>query len=244
MNIKKHIPNSLTLLNLLSGSLCVLFIIVGKHQWVPFAIGFSLLADFLDGLVARALGVSSPIGKELDSLADMVSFGLVPGFLLLAIQVQLIGNIELSFLSLFEQQLRFFDYVPLFAPLLIPLFAALRLAKFNITESTSNDFVGLATPAATLFVLGWYLNYYYPAITLSFLYQPLTIAIVSVLTAIAMVMPLPLFSFKLKNKAWKTIQWPLYLLIGAVPFIIFFHFFGLVLIIVWYIILNLVRKQP
>lgn len=140
-----NIPNLLTSLNLASGS-CALIAVVISEQYVGYFIAFSLLMDFLDGLVARALKIQSNIGKDLDSLADVVSFGLVPTFMYILILYNTISDAQTN--SLF--------FLKLIPALFIVVFSALRLAKFNNEERDSKYFYGLNTPTNTILTFGIY----------------------------------------------------------------------------------------
>ena len=130
--MSKHIPNLLTILNLICGCIALYFTFQDELVFTAYLIGLAVIFDFMDGAAARFLNVSNPIGKELDSLADMVSFGLVPG----AIVFHLLEGSTLSQYS--------------FIALSIPIFSALRLAKFNVDQSQNENFIGLPTPANCL----------------------------------------------------------------------------------------------
>ena len=133
MSLKKHIPNTITSLNLLSGTLGVVCTLDGRLEQAFVLMLLAAVFDFCDGLAARLLKAYSPIGKELDSLSDMVSFGVLPGLMLLkTMQLQGAGG--------------WVSYIPLF----LVAMAALRLAKFNVDERQSTDFLGVATPTAAL----------------------------------------------------------------------------------------------
>jgi CDP-diacylglycerol---serine O-phosphatidyltransferase len=189
LQIKKHIPNTLTLCNLLCGCLAIEQILVGKD--LPTACIFmaiALVCDFFDGFLARLLKVSSPIGRELDSLADMVTFGVFPAFVLSYIFQNHAGV---------SSDIRFL-------PILIALFSALRLAKFNIDTRQSDSFIGLNTPANTILIASIALNLHYKANDfLSNLYHntPFLIAH-TLLFSYLLVAELPMFAFKFKNFAW------------------------------------------
>jgi CDP-diacylglycerol--serine O-phosphatidyltransferase len=170
----------LTLLNLLSGCLALVFTLQGNLIVVPILIGISMLADFLDGLVARALNVHSEIGKQLDSLADMVSFGVLPSVILFTFverEWNTLLNILMNLL-----------------PFLIAMFSALRLAKFNIDETQSEEFKGLATPASTLMVAGLLMANMYQNIEVT---DSLVFSL-SLILPILLVSIIPMFSLKLK----------------------------------------------
>lgn len=143
MGIKKHIPNFITLLNLISGCIAIIFIFDGKLSIAAYLVFLAALFDFFDGMMARLLHVKSEIGKELDSLADVISFGLVPGFIMLKL-IQSAFNIDPNSSGPIQ-------FVPYLA-LLIPAFSALRLAKFNIDTRQTDRFIGLPTPANAILI--------------------------------------------------------------------------------------------
>ncbi|MGB0916536.1 MAG: CDP-diacylglycerol--serine O-phosphatidyltransferase [Flavobacteriales bacterium] len=146
MNPVKHIPNFITALNLLCGCLAILSIVNHDALTAAFLVVAAAIFDFFDGFAARLLKVSSPIGAELDSLADMVTFGVVPGMMLLYYLAETIG-VEVRGLESFQEN------PALFIPLLVPIFSALRLAKFNVDTRQSDSFRGLPTPASALWVI-------------------------------------------------------------------------------------------
>src|SRR5688572_12264958 len=138
-----NLPNILTLINLFSGCMAVVFLFNYQAEWVPYCVLISLIADFLDGFAARFTKNTTDIGKELDSLADVVSFGVVPGAIIFHLLFQKFETAEMPY-----SFLRIYLYSsPAF---IITLFAALRLAKFNLDTRQSENFYGLATPAATV----------------------------------------------------------------------------------------------
>lgn len=194
----RHIPNILTCCNLLAGCLGLLHLsgedilavesIAGAGLVTAVFVWASCLFDFLDGFAARALGVSSPIGKELDSLADVVSFGVLPSFLMF----ELIRSAQTS-------EGTEIPYLP-FAALLIAVLSAVRLAIFNVDETQTESFRGVPTPANALFVTTL------PALhdtSLGFLLaSPLALAAVAVVSALALVAPIDLFALKFKTFRW------------------------------------------
>lgn len=133
--MKKHIPNSLTSANLLCGMIGIVFVLKGDINYGAYFILLAALFDFLDGFVARILKVSSEIGKQLDSLADMVTFGVLPSFILFKMVE---SNTDIG-------------YFP-FLVLIVAVFSAVRLAKFNIDERQSDRFIGVPTPANALLI--------------------------------------------------------------------------------------------
>ena len=184
--IKKNIPNVITLLNLLIGCSALAYIFVGAADAtvVTYFVLAALFCDFADGAVARALNVHSELGKQLDSLADLVSFGVVPGALFF--HLLYVGEAANFWLAL-----------PAFS---ITVFSGLRLAMFNIDTRQSDVFIGLATPASTTFVVGlYYLIQKYEWARFANIYLYLIIIVLSLL----LVAPLPMFSNKFKGSAWR-----------------------------------------
>lgn len=187
--MKKYIPNTITCLNLLSGSIAVIF---AFREDFDMALGMIVLAavfDFLDGLAARALHAYSDIGKELDSLSDAVSFGLAPSLILYNRMEGLSSCIH--------------PYV-CYIPLLIAAFSALRLAKFNLDTRQSESFLGLPVPASALFAssLAAFSNHY-GDIADRLLANNYTIPAVTIVLCVLLVSELPMFSMKLKTFKWK-----------------------------------------
>lgn len=194
----RHLPNLLTLINLLFGCIGVFACSTNNYKIVPICIAISLIADFLDGLVARALKVKSEMGAQLDSLADMVSFGVLPGVMF----VQLISMSNMSGGGSYEvNPIAYIGFA-------FSLFACLRLAKFNIDTRQTDSFIGLATPAATIFVLGLYLNFFdhdfsiLPSFAFKIIYQTLTLVTLLAGLCYLMISEIPMFSLK-GNFKWK-----------------------------------------
>ena len=190
--LKKHLPNAITCLNLLCGCLALTFIFAGDLVVGAYLVGLAAAADFFDGLVARALRVSSPIGKDLDSLADMVSFGVVPG----AILFQLLKG---------APALGALNYLP-YAAFLVTIFSALRLAKFNNDTRQTNSFIGLPTPACTLVVASLPLILAAqaggPTAVSAWIRNPWALLALTGLLSGLLVAELPLFALKFKNFGW------------------------------------------
>jgi len=193
--IKKSIPHILTLSNLLCGVLAIIQIFENNINEALFLVVLGTVFDFFDGFAARALKVTGELGKQLDSLADMVTFGVVPGFLLLH-TANYLGDNE-HWLSG-----NFAALAVGFSCLMIPLFSALRLAKFNIDERQTSGFIGLPTPANTLFIgsLVWLIyNHQAP----EFLENPYTLAVIGIFSSLMLVAPIPLIALKFKNFSFK-----------------------------------------
>lgn len=183
-----------------------------------------MLADFLDGLVARALNVNSEIGKQLDSLADMVSFGVLPSVILFTF-IERDWDTPLNILINL-------------LPFLIAMFSALRLAKFNIDETQSEEFKGLATPASTLMVAGLLMANLYQNIDVT---DSLVFSL-SLILPILLVSNIPMFSFKLKGFSWQKAGLQYVFVAIVVLLLVVFKFLGLSLSIMAYVLINIVRK--
>jgi len=223
----KNIPNLLTLTNLFCGCLAAIFLIEEQPKFVLFSLTACLLLDFLDGQAARMLRIQNRIGKQLDSLADVISFGFVPG---------------LIFFKLISQSSVAQDV--LWLPILgfvFTLSAALRLAKFNVTESDTGHFLGLPTPAATIFAAGLLWVSSLPtcaSCTEAFLHAYSLIFSLLFLSA-AMLSNIPMFDLKIRSLKWKgnEVRW-CYLLVSSALFV-WLREVGLILAIVIYIFLSL-----
>jgi CDP-diacylglycerol--serine O-phosphatidyltransferase len=206
----RHLPNALTCCNLLCGALAIIFIKEIDPIWF---VGLAGVFDFLDGFVARALKVHSAIGKELDSLADMVTFGLLPAIY----WYHMIGTSPLNYVAL-----------------LIAVFSALRLAKFNVDERQAEGFIGVPTPANTFFLVTF--PYLFPNKMV-----PLEVAIpVILLFSWLMVSPFNMFALKFKKFGWKGNELRFTFLIAAVLLIAIFQVAGVALTIILYILTSLV----
>ena len=201
--IRKHLPNFITCLNVASGSFAVLFALQGTLTIAVILIIAASVFDFLDGAAARLLKAYSPMGKELDSLADMISFGLAPGMLMVVMQeYALFGKIVLPshFLDLTVWQA-----TCIAASFLIPVFSALRLAKFNIDTRQTDSFIGLPTPANALLISSLALisehgRYEYID---SMILNPFVLLAVSIFLSALLVSEVPMFSLKFKNLKWR-----------------------------------------
>lgn len=228
--LKKHIPNLITLLNLTSGALAAVAAVEGRLSDVVWFVLASAVFDFADGLVARALRVRSDVGKELDSLADVVSFGLVPG---LVVWQLLKTNPEIPYNWL------------AYAGLLLPAFAAYRLAKFNLDTRQTDSFLGVPTPAMSLFFVTLPLSLHQPdassAVTVATLFIathwiPLTISTLAF--SMLMISEMPLLALKFKNLKWRENKLRYFLIAGSTAIVAVNGFAGLPLVVVWYLVLS------
>ncbi|MHA4896105.1 CDP-diacylglycerol--serine O-phosphatidyltransferase [Pedobacter sp. PWIIR3] len=220
--IKKHIPNAITCANLFSGCIGIVFAFRGSLEIAAYFVLLSALFDFFDGLAARALQVKSTIGKELDSLADMVSFGFLPGVVLF----KLLGNSDYSS-----------EYLP-YLGFIITVFSALRLAKFNVDTRQTEDFIGLNTPMNTLLIVSLpFIHKDYPEVIGSTIFLVGLIALLSWL----LVSEIRIFSLKLSDLGWQKNKFKYLFLIASVLLAIFLKFVAVPFILVLYISSSIVH---
>ena len=242
--IKNQIPNSLTLLNMLCGCLGILFLFTDSLNYIPYLLGISLFADFLDGLVARALGVSSPIGKELDSLADLVSFGVLPAMLLVYLMAfEFYGHIEgFDFANALNSISTWQEGLTIGFPLIIALFAAYRLAEFNVSEKQSKEFFGLASPATAIFIVGLFILHTQGIEVQSAIGKKCLLILVSIILSALMVSNIPMFSFKLSGFSWQENKDQIIFIILSILLFLLFKIGSLPLVIILYILINIARS--
>lgn len=237
--MKKNIPNFITLLNLFFGCCALASVLYGQFVQAFFFSLASGVADYLDGTFARVLKVKSPLGQQLDSLADMVSFGVVPGAIIYMLLVKgLSGHdvlpIELTLAA-----------SPAF---LITLFAAIRLANFNIDTRQTENFIGMPTPSCAMYTVGLMLIYHFNSFGLArlvtypfFLY--LTIPVLCSL----MVANFPMFGLKFKNLAWSGNQIRFIFAVAALAMLVFLKEAAISLIIIAYVLFsffeNLMKRR-
>lgn len=233
--MKKNIPNIITSINLFCGCCALVCIFYGRFFNAFLFIFVGAWADYLDGLVARSLKVKSELGKQLDSLADMVSFGVVPGAI---IYMLLVRGMTKNFES-FPQYL-ILAGLPAF---LITVFAAVRLAKFNIDTRQSEDFIGLNTPACTIFTVGLMLIYHYDSYGLrEMIINPILLYPIIIVLSYLLVAELPMFSFKFKALKWAGNEMRFTFLILALLFLILFKEVALSLVIIMYVLFGLFAR--
>lgn len=227
--IVKNIPNSITCLNLLSGCFACIFAFQGQYDWVALCIGLSALFDFLDGMAARLLHAYSPLGKELDSLADLISFGLAPGLMVMHL---------MAYNSTFHGMAEYQSWWALSA-LLIPVFSALRLAKFNIDTRQTTSFIGLPVPANALFWIG----ICQAVLRMESPVCGYAIVALVIIFSLLLVSEIPMFSLKFKNLKWKE-NYLRYLIIAVAAIcLISFGLAGLAATIGLYIVLSLLTAR-
>ena len=244
MKVKEHIPNILTLLNLLSGCIAIVFAFDGQLIAASWLIGIAAVFDFLDGFFARLLKAQSPIGKDLDSLADVVSFGVVPGMIMYKLILQS-SNIPL--IEVLE-----INIIP-FIAFLIPMFSALRLAKFNNDERQTDLFIGLPTPANALLIASFPLILMQKSTLIgidissiqSLFNSTVFLIALTILLSYLLIAEIPLLSLKFKTYNWKENKIR-YIFLGiSCLLLILLYYSAIPVIILLYILLSLFfQKSP
>jgi len=214
--IKKHIPNFITCLNLFSGCLATLLAFKGNYSGAFIAILVAAVFDFLDGFAARMLKAYSPMGKELDSLADIISFGLAPGIIVFSLLTE--ANVN--------------EWLPYMA-FLIPVFSGLRLAKFNIDDRQTTSFIGLPVPANAIFWAG--LVYSFSPFLLSNIW---VLLILIGLFCYFLISEIPMFALKVNSLKWKANQLQYIFLIMSIALLAALQLNAFAPIIGWYIALS------
>lgn len=242
--IKKNIPNALTCLNLGFGFWGILLLVNGKIEAASMCIGAALIVDFLDGFVARLLHVASPIGKELDSLADVISFGVLPALMLTYLLISIITGVPYAAVS----KLNVFDgntfHLLFLAGTLPAMFSAVRLAKFNLDTRQSDRFFGVPTPSNALIVASFNLI----AIdTDSFLYPMISnlyfIVAYCIIMSYLLIAEIPLMALKFKNYSWSVNKFRYLLAISSVLLLVVFGKESILLIMIAYILFSLLQNK-
>lgn len=240
--MSKYIPNFITCLNLFCGVLAIYFALQAQYQVVAVCVVLAATFDFLDGLCARLLGAYSELGKQLDSLADMLSFGAVPGFISFALLCD-VQNLSIQVKDWTE--LLNPSYIMAMSAFLIPVFSGLRLAKFNIDTRQSENFIGLPTPANGLFFT--IVAYYYTLGSDTGLYHvifsPWVLLVLIVVMSLLLVAELPMLSLKMKSVSWKSNKARYLLVAGLCLLILCLGIEGLVLVIPFYILFSLLSSR-
>ncbi|WP_455169264.1 CDP-alcohol phosphatidyltransferase family protein [Aegicerativicinus sediminis] len=248
MRVKAHIPNAVTLLNLLSGCIAVLFAVSNNFIWAACFVFIGIFFDFFDGFLARKLGVQGPLGLQLDSLADVVTSGVVPGvvmYKMLALSLSVPATTEIEEWNvLFTEAINWRHVVPLFG-LFITLASAYRLARFNIDEDQQSFFKGLPTPANCLFIISipLILEFEYFPLASKLLLNPWFLIFITILSCYILNASVPLFALKFKNYGWKGNEFRYILIITSVILLITLQFAAIPLLIILYIILSVISNQ-
>ena len=230
--MKKHIPNTITCCNLISGCIATYWAFMGVAYLALLFIVIGAVFDFFDGMVARLLHVSSPIGKELDSLADDITFGFAP------------SAIIFSYLCTFHIHLPFIPFLAF----IMAAFSALRLAKFNLDERQALGFIGLPTPANALFwgslIVGlqdWSADS--SLFTLHSSLLPYLILVGTFISCWLLIAEIPMFALKFTTWGWKGNEIKFIFILSCIPLLLFLGISGLAAIIAWYVILSVITTK-
>lgn len=242
--IKKHIPNALTCLNLGFGFWGILLLVNGKVTEATLCIGAALIVDFFDGFTARMLHVSSPIGKELDSLADVVSFGVLPGIMLTLMIASITTGVPyegISDINLFERSA--FSFYMLLGTL-PAMFSAVRLAKFNLDTRQSDRFFGVPTPSNAMVVASFNLIAIDPDSFLFTLVNNLYfICGYCILISYLLIAEIPLMALKFKEFSWKNNKYRYLLIIVSLLLVALLQKESLLLIMTAFVLLSLLQNK-
>lgn len=224
--MKKHIPNTITCCNLISGCIATYFAFLGQYPMALLFIVIGAVFDFFDGMSARLLHVSSPIGKELDSLADCITFGFAP------------SAIVFSYLCTFHIH---WPFIP-FLAFIMAAFSALRLAKFNLDERQAMGFIGLPTPANALFwgslIVGLEESGSFVAAN-----NWWAILLMLFYSCYLLIAEIPMFALKFKTWGWKGNEIKYIFIATCIPLLLFFDISGIAIIIAWYVALSLIANR-
>ena len=245
MGIKRHIPNFITLLNLLSGSLAVIFAVKGNLVLAAIFVAAGIFFDFFDGLAARALNVKSEMGLQLDSLADVVTSGVVPGLVMYQLMTKALpagGGLGADWnSSVFDIQMKPFAIIGL----LIILASAYRLAKFNVDDRQTDSFIGLPTPANALLILSLPLILTYqpgPFISALLLNEWFLVGL-TLLSCYLLNAELPLFALKFSDWGFKENKMRYFFILTCIVLIIFLKFIAIPVILLLYVMLSIVSNR-
>lgn len=231
----KNLPNVFTCLNLLCGCLAIVSVFHGNEILLAGMVFLAAMFDFMDGLTARKLNAYSDLGKQLDSLADMVTFGVVPGMILYNL---IIGRQSQDIISN-----QFIFSILKYFPFIVTVFAAFRLAKFNTDKRQTNSFLGLPVPAMGIFVTSFPLIIRYDQWNLTpVLTNPFFIIVISIILSLLMISEIPLFALKFKNFKWTDNKIQFVFIILSVLLFSFLLFTAIPVIVFLYIILSLINN--
>ena len=230
--MKKHIPNTITCLNLISGCIATYWAFQGNYEQALLFIIIGAVFDFFDGMVARLLHVSSPIGKELDSLADDITFGFAPSAIVFSFLKGMEAEADSSLFTL-HSSLTFLAFI-------MAAFSALRLAKFNLDERQALGFIGLPTPANALFWGSLVVGLGDSIASLP--YAEFIILAGVFISSWLLVSEIPMFALKFKTWGWKGNEIKFVFLITCIPLLLLLEVSGLAAIIAWYVILSVANS--
>ena len=229
MNLKRHIPNAITCGNLISGCLSILFLASNMPFKAALMIFIAGLFDFLDGFAARLLKVHSPIGADLDSLSDMVSFGVAPGFIMYWLMIHATDVPDVALFGI--------GVLPCLA-FMLPVFSAIRLARFNIDDTQTTSFRGLPAPGMAIFIASLPLALSQVGHLADGVLGYWACLGITLIFSFMMVSRLRFFSFKMKSARWKGNEVRWIFLIVAVAAVAIFHLVALPFVMMVYMLLS------
>lgn len=244
MNIKAFIPNFITLLNLFSGSVAVIFAVNNHFIFAAFFVFLGIFFDFFDGLLARKLNVQSDLGLQLDSLADMVTSGLVPGIVVFKLLELASNSKAVTSIDEWSETMQWtgytFNLLP-FIGLFITLASAYRLARFNLDEEQQSYFKGLPTPANALLILSLplILEFQNNDLINSIILNKWFLIVLTILSCYILNSSVKLFALKFKNRSFKSNAVRYIFIILSIVLLVVLHFAAIPLIIILYILLSL-----
>jgi len=250
MNIKKHIPNFITLLNVFCGCLAVIFAVKNQLEIAAFFVFLGIFFDFFDGLAARLLKVQSELGLQLDSLADMITSGVVPGIVMYqlfnrALDIHEKVNDGHSWSDTWHWFQNEVHILPLLG-LLITLASAYRLAKFNIDENQTSSFIGLPTPANTLLIVSFPLILAYQDITVidvhAIILNKWFLITMTLLSSYLLNAKISLFALKFKDWSFKNNMVKYIFIIFSMLLMVILQFVAIPIIIILYVLISLLKK--
>lgn len=237
--IKQNLPNAVTSLNLLSGCVAIVLALTSSSTLLiaPIFIFLAAVFDFFDGFVARALKAYSPMGKELDSLADMVSFGVAPAAIVMQMMRIALAKTDFNLATYSVSEI-----IVVFSPFILTVFSALRLAKFNIDTRQTSSFIGLPTPGNAIFWSGLVFLYTAPSLVIRWITDPNILLILIGIQSLLMVSELPMFSLKIKNLSWADNKIRFIFIGVSIILLLTLHLFALPLIIYVFILLSIINN--
>ncbi len=242
MTFTKHIPNVITLCNLACGLVAMIWAFNMEFEYAFLWICLGIFFDFWDGFIARVLKAQSPLGLQLDSLADMVTSGVVPGLIIFQM---LIGITEYQEEYNLSYENYYFGLLPYFG-FIITLASCYRLAKFNIDTRQTDSFIGLPTPANALLIASlaaMTTKESTPLFVIDLLSNPYVLVGISLVSAFMLNAEIPLFSLKVKYFNWETNKVQIIFLIVSVLMLFFFQYLAIPLIILFYVLLSAITNK-
>ena len=228
----RHIPNTITCCNLFSGCIATVMAYEMKYEWALFFIVLAAVFDFFDGMFARLLDARSPIGKDIDSLADDISFGFAPSMIVFSLFK------EVNYPAFLEGLSNLLPYTAF----LIAVFSALRLAKFNIDTRQTTSFIGMPTPANALFWASLAIGAHDTLTSASYFNAFYLFLLVCIMSGL-LVSELPMFSLKFKNLTWNDNKTKYIFIVVCIPLLISLKLLSFAAIIAWYVLLSIITYK-